>query len=142
MTWIKSYTWLISYNIWHSYVNHLEVITLKVLRSPPWLELRVILGWYLIYMTLVCESCWSHHFESSTVATMTWIKSYTSLISDNIWHSYVNHVEVITLKVLRSPPWLELRVILGWYLIIYDTRMWIMLKSSLWKFYVRHHDLN
>ena len=140
--WIKSYTWLISYNIWHSYVNQVEVITLTVLRSPPWLELRVILGWYLIYMTLVCESCWSHHFESSTFATMTWIKSYTWLISYNIWHSYVNHVEVITLKVLRSPQWLELRVILGWYLIIYDTRMWIMLKSSLWKFYVRHHDLN
>jgi hypothetical protein len=73
---------------------------------------------------------------------MTWITSYTWLISYNIWHSYVNHVEVITLKVLRSPPWLELRVILGWYLIIYNTRMWIMLRSSLWKFYGRHHDFN
>jgi hypothetical protein len=92
-------------------------------------------------MTLVCESYWSHHFGSSTVATMTWIKSYTWLISYNIWHSYVNHVEVITLKTIRSPPWLELRVILGWYLIIYDTRMWITLKSSLWRFYGRHHDL-
>ena len=71
-----------------------------------------------------------------------WIKSYSWLISYNIWHSYVNHVAVITLKVLRSPPWLELRVILGWYLILYDTCMWIMLKSPLWKFYGRHHELN
>jgi hypothetical protein len=142
MTWIKCHTWLISYSIWHSYVNHVEVSTLKVLRSPPRLELRVILGWYLIIYTLVCETCWNHHFESYMVATMTWIKSYTWLISYNIWHSYVNHVEVITLKGLRSPSWLELRDILGWYLIIYDTRMWIMLKSSLWKFYGCHHDLN
>jgi hypothetical protein len=97
--------------------------------------------------TVELSKWWLQHDSHTSViyykisAKYNWIKSYTWLISYNIWHSYVNYVEVITLKVLQSPPWLELRVILDWYLIIYDTRMWIMLKSSLWQFYSRHHHI-
>jgi hypothetical protein len=64
------------------------VITLTVLPSPPWLG-------YLC-----------HHFDSFTVAAMTWF------LMSSLWQFYRRRHDlvtyVITLTVLPSPPWLGL----------------------------------